>query len=347
MHTRQKRVNYRVLNDESDKESLPEDQIDQSSKPSRPPSNLTPILPASQEDVDVLANTLDCELLPSESVSQVLGSQEGSTDAITSITSYVSSQYTKRPAPATEWIWGYFETTAIDRPWVIKRTSKRRLVDREIRCTHVDEKSGTRCDWQTSDSQRQNTTSNMKTHLAKHGIYCPASSIQPAKKEQDIRSFIGGRQSLTHQEVLERNAIRWIVTDMKAFTTVESPEFQQMFRDIPGIDPPFTSRHTLRDRIMQEFSIQRTKLKSELTLTCKTISLSLDVWTSQNQLPILGIIGHWLTDEFEYRERLLEFAELDCEYAGNKRLGIRIIIPWKVLWLNSRRPYIPTASIAG
>jgi hypothetical protein len=62
--------------------------------------------------------------------------------------------------------------------------------------------------------------------LVKHGIYCPTSSIQPAKKGPDIRSFMGGKQSLTHQEVLERNTIRWIVTDMKAFATVESPEFQ-------------------------------------------------------------------------------------------------------------------------
>lgn len=64
---------------------------------------------------------------------------------------------------------------------------------------------------------------------------------------------MGDKQSHTHQEVLERNAIRWIVTDMKAFIAVESPEYQQMFRDIPGIEPPFTSRHTLRDRITQEF----------------------------------------------------------------------------------------------
>ncbi|KAJ6038636.1 hypothetical protein N7460_007353 [Penicillium canescens] len=316
MRTRQKRLNYRVLNDESDGESLPEDQTDQSSESSEPPSNLTHTLPTCQKDAVILANIPDCELLPSESVSQVLVSQESSTDAGTSITSHVSSRWCKRPAPATEWIWGYFETTAIDCPWVIKRTNKRRLVDREIRCMHVDEKTGTRCDWHTSDSQRQNTTSNMKTHLAKHGIYCPTSSIQPAKKGPDIRSFMGGKQSLTHQEVLERNAIRWIVTDMKAFTTVESPEFQQMFRDIPGIEPPFTSRHTLRDRIMQEFAIQRTNLKNELTLTCKTIALSLDIWTSQNHLPILGIIGHWLTDEFEYRERLLEFTELQGVHSG-------------------------------
>lgn len=85
----------------------------------------------------------------------------------------------------------------------------------------------------------------MKTHLAKHGIYCPTSTIQPEKKGPDIRGFMGGKQSLTHQEVLERKAIRWIVTGIKAFTLVESPEFQQMFRDISGIEPPFTSRHSL------------------------------------------------------------------------------------------------------
>ncbi|OQD74710.1 hypothetical protein PENANT_c169G07139 [Penicillium antarcticum] len=67
---------------------------------------------------------------------------------------------------------------------------------------------------------------------------------------------------------------------------------------------------------MQEFGIQRKKLKNELALTCKTIALSLDIWESQNHLPILGIIGHGLTDEFEYRERLLEFAELQGIHSG-------------------------------
>ncbi|KAJ5385637.1 hypothetical protein N7509_008178 [Penicillium cosmopolitanum] len=65
MRTRQKRLNYRVLNDESDGESLPEDRTDQSSEPSEPPSSLTRTLPACQEDVEVLANIPDCELLPS------------------------------------------------------------------------------------------------------------------------------------------------------------------------------------------------------------------------------------------------------------------------------------------
>ncbi|ODQ68727.1 hypothetical protein LIPSTDRAFT_188 [Lipomyces starkeyi NRRL Y-11557] len=84
MQTRQKRLNYRDLNDGSDEEALPEDRIDQLSEPL---SNLAPTLPASQEDVAALAGIPGDELLPSESASQLEASQESSTDAGTSFIS--------------------------------------------------------------------------------------------------------------------------------------------------------------------------------------------------------------------------------------------------------------------
>ncbi|KAJ5893618.1 hypothetical protein N7495_005309 [Penicillium taxi] len=102
MRARQKRLNYRVLNDESDGESSSEDQTYQSSELSQSPSNLTCTLPTCQEDAVMLANIPDCELLPSESVSQVLVSQEASTYAGSSITSHISSRCSKQPAPAIE-----------------------------------------------------------------------------------------------------------------------------------------------------------------------------------------------------------------------------------------------------
>ena len=46
MRTRQKRLNYRVLNDESDRESLPDDRTDRTSELSELPNNLTHTLPA-------------------------------------------------------------------------------------------------------------------------------------------------------------------------------------------------------------------------------------------------------------------------------------------------------------
>ncbi|KAJ5082309.1 hypothetical protein N7532_011352 [Penicillium argentinense] len=146
----------------------------------------------------------------------------------------------------------------------------------------------------------------MKTHLAKHGIYCPTSSTQPAKKGPDIRSFMGGKQSLIHQEVLERNAIRWIVTDIKAFTTVKSPEFQQMFRDILGIEPPFTSHRTLRDRIIQDgenLAIAVENMLIELSLEDKLISITGD--NASNNEAMASELYFFLSDRPRVEDAML------------------------------------------
>ncbi|KAK9364536.1 ribonuclease H-like domain-containing protein, partial [Lipomyces kononenkoae] len=79
---------------------------------------------------------------------------------------------------------------------------------------------------------------------------------------------------------------------------------------------PFTSRHTMRQRIVDDFQLYRAQLKEVLSTKCKTIALSLDVWTSKNNLPILGVIGHWLTEDFEYQEEVLEFKELEGPHSG-------------------------------
>ena len=78
----------------------------------------------------------------------------------------------------------------------------------------------------------------------------------------------------------------------------------------------FTYRHTLRERLSGDFNLQLVMLKNELVTTCQTIALSLDVWTSKNYLPILGVIGHWFTEEFEYREKALEFKDLHGPHSG-------------------------------
>lgn len=67
---------------------------------------------------------------------------------------------------------------------------------------------------------------------------------------------------------------------------------------------------------MDDFILQRAQLKEELRVSCKTIAISLDIWTSKNHLPILGIIGHWFTECFDYQERVLEFKELSGPYSG-------------------------------
>jgi hypothetical protein len=131
----------------------------------------------------------------------------------------------------------------------------------------------------------------MQRHLeAKHSILPPQSS-KLKLKNQDIQKAFAKQPTLSIQESLERNLLRWIIQDKQAFLVIESKAFQKIFVDIPGVSLPFTSRSTVRRRLQDQFEIQRLGLKENLANTCKTIALSLDIWTSQNHYPILGIIG--------------------------------------------------------
>ncbi|KAK9244505.1 hypothetical protein V1506DRAFT_541246 [Lipomyces tetrasporus] len=80
------------------------------------------------------------------------------------------------------------------------------------------------------DSLRQNSTSNMKSHLAKHSIYPPDTEGRNREKQQtSVVSLWEKKEKLTHQQLLEKNLIRWIVAENQAFTTIESATFQQIF----------------------------------------------------------------------------------------------------------------------
>lgn len=307
MTTRRKRLDYRLLNDGSDEEALPQDRV----------ASPTP-------EIGTFFDGSNSEIVPSESASQYQLPHTSSIMADSSIASHILQdtypRSCQRLTSASEWLWAYFETTEIDREWVLKKSRKRKLADREIQCTFVAEKTGKQCGWRTTDSARQSSTGNMRLHLSKHSIYSPDTASPEASKKpkSTILNLLGAKEkeNLTHQQLLEKNILRWIVTEKQAFTTIESPDFQQIFHDIPGISLPFTSRHTVRQRLIENFNVQRLQLKEELSITCKTIALSLDIWTSKNHLPILGIIGHWLTEDFEYQEKVLEFTELCGTHSG-------------------------------
>ena len=57
-------------------------------------------------------------------------------------------------------------------------------------------------------------------------------------------------------------------------------------------------------------------MKEELARSSRTLALSLDVWTSENQTAIMGIIGHWITPDFEKRDELLDFTEINGPHSG-------------------------------
>ncbi|KAI2859077.1 hypothetical protein CBS76997_11410 [Aspergillus niger] len=79
---------------------------------------------------------------------------------------------------------------------------------------------------------------------------------------------------------------------------------------------PIKTADTLFTRIKEEFHSSRASVKEELARSSRTLALSLDVWTLENQIAIMGIIGHWICPGFEKRDELLEFTEIDGPHSG-------------------------------
>jgi hypothetical protein len=87
-------------------------------------------------------------------------------------------------------------------------------MDREIRCNIISKDTGKQCDWITTDSKRQTSTTNMRLHLKqKHRILPPGIS-QPVivTPKSTILGLWGNRGTLAVQELLERNLRHWVVS---------------------------------------------------------------------------------------------------------------------------------------
>ena len=188
MVSRQARVDYLLLNDGYDDETLPEDYISETAQ-----SGTTQLQP----EIKSFSNIPSSEILPSESASQIIHSPIP-TSSFSSVLP-PRSQKRWRPAPVTSWLWDHFEVTEVDRPWIIKKTKKRELVDRDIQCAYIDSKSGKQCSWKTSDSQRQTSSTNMQRHLEKHSIFSPhhQNSKTVQKEHASIISLLTKKESLT------------------------------------------------------------------------------------------------------------------------------------------------------
>ncbi|XP_044720091.1 uncharacterized protein HRG_06680 [Hirsutella rhossiliensis] len=84
---------------------------------------------------------------------------------------------------------------------------------------------------------------------------------------------------------------------------------------------PFSVVENLRLLLSKRYFVERReKLKIELQYNCATISLTLDIWTAPNRVPIFAIITHWITPEFEEREEVIEFIELKKSHTGKHEI---------------------------
>ncbi|KAJ5974771.1 hypothetical protein N7481_008478 [Penicillium waksmanii] len=250
------------------------------------------------------------QILPSESASQTIRTDPDTSSYLSAVSLPSIQKRPRKTIAESQWLWGHFDIELINRPWMT-RAKKAKAKDRLINCKE--------CNWETSDSARSGSTKNMQLHLEnQHAIKAPLSLSSDSTRQPSIIAALNKKPKLSTIAQFQENILRWIVKEKMAFTTIEAPSFHQIFVDlsIPELDIALFSRTTLKRKLEAEFRRQREILKIELASTCRSIALSLDIWTSSNHISIIGIIGHWLTPDFIYKERVLEFKELRGTHSG-------------------------------
>jgi hypothetical protein len=188
----------------------------------------------------------------------------------------------------SSWTLQHIWVTVLDTRWSRKGGPLRN--DRLLICK--------RCSWSSTDSARHGSTSNLSTHLqSRHRI--KAGSVVPL-----AANAVGTLDQFVRPQVdMEQALIKWVVQTCQPFTVVKHPAFKAIFQAVKA-DLPIKSADTLYNRVEKKFVHGRDHLKQGLGANCRTIALSLDVWTSEHQLAIPGVIGHWITPKFDRREDL-------------------------------------------
>lgn len=210
---------------------------------------------------------------------------------------------TRDKSPSHILVIEHFWTTDLDNTWCRQGGPPKK--DRLLICKH--------CSWPSRDSARYGSTSNLLVHLQnKHRIKSGADSIFLPAVEGSLDRFLESPRKKTD---VEEMLVRWVIQTRQPFTVVEHPAFRALI-EATGATLPIKTADTLFNRIKEEFYSRRASVKEVLARSSQTLALSLDVWTSENQIPIMGIIGYWISPEFDKRDELLEFAEINGPHSG-------------------------------
>src|SRR5690554_3832818 len=76
------------------------------------------------------------------------------------------------------------------------------------------------------------------------------------------------------------------------------------------------SYSTVRAWIMETWSVSKAQLIIRLQSAVSLIHYTVDIWTSPNGIPILGVIAHFVTKEMQLERQVMALRELEGPHTG-------------------------------
>jgi hypothetical protein len=118
---------------------------------------------------------------------------------------------------------------------------------------------------------------------------------------------------------LEALFVRWIASDNQALCLVECPEFRAFLTYLnKNVNVYLPNAHsTCGLWVFRQYDIEKERIRLRLQCSRTRIHITCDIWTSPNSLPILAIIGHYISEDNQLESSLLALKEIQGSHEGD------------------------------
>ncbi len=133
------------------------------------------------------------------------------------------------------------------------------------------------------------------------------------------------------QENFRKNLLKWIILSNQPFSVVEEDAFLELIQTLnPSAE--VISNKTIKADLTATYFENVEEIKQLLKTIPGKISLTIDMWSSKNVLPFLAIRVHWISSDWKYETRLLDFAHVigDHDGATQCRLFLQCIARYEI-----------------
>jgi hypothetical protein len=164
----------------------------------------------------------------------------------------------------------------------------------------------------TEKSSREDTSAKRQRSIEQA---LKLSQNQSFKRRKLNTSSDGQSLDGSHLEVLY---IKFLTACHLPLRLVQCPEFRDLLSYINSdIDTWLPTSHmTITHWVLRQFDFIKEQIKARLHNALTDIHISCDLWTSPNCLPILGFIGHYISEDSQLESPTLALVEIKGEHSG-------------------------------
>ena len=118
---------------------------------------------------------------------------------------------------------------------------------------------------------------------------------------------------------LEALFVRQVSTNNQVLWLVECLEFRAFLTYLnSNVNVYLANNHTtVRSWVLNQYTIEKERIRLRLHCSRSKIYISLDIWTSPNAIPILAIIAHYISEDNKLESSLLALKEIEGSHEGD------------------------------